>query len=296
MTAKGFESQPSPQFPESSFTYNPLTHTRVLFVRFFQGLFAAAPSGVGAFHWSPHAEETELVISDEEVIQPDVIEKNPAITLARGPIMFQSMGLDDMEQYDMQTGQKTRGMLIPGTMTVNCISRESLESEQLAFFAADHLWILREVMLEQGFFDVGRNIQLGSPSPAGAIIANERGHEFISTAFTVQYMFPRLSTTTPLSRQIVNNIRLSMNMKPKSAVPQMPGPFPPFLPAIPQQETAAPNFAPNAADAPQRNNNVFPNPTNPATSVQVTPIYPRTGSRPASSVVSVPLDRPTVKR
>ena len=93
MAAKIPETRPSPRFPESSFKYNPLMHVRVLFVRFAQGLFAAAPTG--SYHWTADAETTELIITDEETISPDVLQKSPVISFTRGPVQFYSVGMDD---------------------------------------------------------------------------------------------------------------------------------------------------------------------------------------------------------
>lgn len=218
MPGKISRTSGSPGFPGSSFTYGPLRHVRVLFVSFVQGLFAEAPPG--CYRWCEDLQTTEIVIQDSNTLNQDVIGKRPLITFTRGPIQFYSLGLDDLETYDFRSGTKQKGVLIPGTMAINCCSRSDLESEQIAWIVAEHLWLLRELLIRQGFFDIGRSIQIGSPSDAGQIIQNDQGEEWYATAVSVPYQFARLSQFTPLGQQIVRSIdqNLQLNLDSPPAI------------------------------------------------------------------------------
>jgi hypothetical protein len=110
--------------------YNPLRFVREAYVRFIQGLFYMAPKGW--YHWELDLEETEIVVTDENPIKVDTLGKRPCITCTRGPIAMFTLGLDDMLQYDMRTGARKKSILLPGTMSINCCSRVSLEAEQLS--------------------------------------------------------------------------------------------------------------------------------------------------------------------
>lgn len=294
-------------FPSSSFKYTPLRHVRVLFIRFVQGLFHGAPPG--AYHWEADEEKTELLVTNENRLDPEVLMHRPAVSLTRGPIQFYSTGIDDLYKYESDIDRKTKDILVPGTMMLNCLSRSMLESEDLAWIVAEHLWLLRDLLMKAGFFDVGRAIQIGSPSPAGSLVANDQGDEFTVTAITVPYQFARTSSFTPLGQHIVSNIRqeLSLATPPRvySAGPPrgFGGDF-----EVPVQVVACPPppFAPDAADNygrtpdPAGARQVFlpkqPHPLNPAVTVRVRTVRPYgPGVRFPNVGQSVPIPDPCVK-
>lgn len=196
----------------SSFKYTPLQYLRETFALFCQGLFSAAPPG--AYHWDPDIDRTEIVITDENPINAEVVGARPAINLIRGPIRFSSIGLDDLVDYDFRTGKKTKEVFVPGTMSINCCSSNDLESEQVAWIVGEMIWLLRELLLQEGgLFEVGREIGMGSPSPAGSIVANDQGSEWYATTLQVPYQLTRRSAFTPLGREIVQSIEIALSSR-----------------------------------------------------------------------------------
>lgn len=206
MPSKVATTRPNGAFPEDSFKYSPLEHARSLFAGFYQGLFGASP--VGEYHWDEDDQVTEIYISGESTAKAEVIGVRPAITITRSPVQFYSLGLDDMLAFDFKTGKKKKTVLVPGTMVVNCSSRAPLESENIAWVCAEQLWLHREMLMQQGFFEVGRQPGIGSPSPAGTIIAADEGDEWFVTAVTCPYQFYRTSQVTPLGQKIVRDITM----------------------------------------------------------------------------------------
>ena len=196
-------------FEQDSFKYSPLEHVRSLFVSFFQGLFTASPRG--AYHWDENDDLTEIIISSESVIKAEVLGLRPAITFTRSPVQFYTLGMDDMLAYNMATGTKRKAVLVPGTMVVNCSSRVQLESERIAWICAEQLWLHREMLMQRGLFEVGRQPSIGSPSPAGSIISGDQGDEWYVTAVTCPYQFYRTSQFSPLNKQILNSVQLSIS-------------------------------------------------------------------------------------
>jgi hypothetical protein len=194
---------------QSILRYNPLRFVREAYVRFIQGLFHAAPRG--CFHWELDGEDTDIVISDENPIKTDTLGKRPCISCTRAPVSFYTVGLDDMLSYDMKTGARQKTILIPGTMSINCCSRVALEAEQLAWVVAEHLWMLRDTMRHWGFYDVGRNLAIGSPSPPGAIIQNDGGDEWYVVTITSPFQMSRTSQITPLGAAIASSIETTMS-------------------------------------------------------------------------------------
>lgn len=246
MSGKVAETAATPTFPDSSFKYTPLRHVRVLFIRFCQGLFFSAPPG--CYHWEPDNERSEIIITNENKLDPEVINKRPGIHFTRGPVQFYSMGMDDLSALDMSTEQKEKGILVPGTMTLNLVSRVQQETEDLAWVVAEHIWLLRDLLMKAGFFEIGRQPQIGSPSAAGSIVANDAGEEFYATPVTVPWQFARNSKFTPLGKKIVQGISqsLSTSLRPVASLGPAYHPF-----EYPAQVKACPpaSFAPQASDA-----------------------------------------------
>jgi len=204
MPSRLTSTNPLGAIPGSSFKYTPLQHLRWLYCRFIQGLFFGAPRG--AYHWEPSEDMTEIWISDENTLDAEKVGMRPAITITRGPIQFVTLGFDDMLGYSFESGQKRKGVLVPGTMSINCSSRNDLESENLAWIVAENLWMNRDMLMQYGFFEVGRSPSIGSPSAAGSLVQNDNGKEWYVTTVTCPFQFYRTGQLTPLGQQIVAGI------------------------------------------------------------------------------------------
>jgi hypothetical protein len=241
-------------FEADSFKYSPLEHVRSLFAGFLQGLFQASP--LGAYHWIDDDQTTEIYITGEAVAKAEVVGMRPSITLTRSPVQFYSLGLDDMLNFDFRTGKKKKTVLVPGTMIINCCSRAALESERIAWISAEQLWLHREMLMKMGFFEVGRQPAIGSPSPAGSIIQADEGDEWYVTSVSCPYQFYRTSQYTPLGQRVVREITMRLRTETTTVAEQFVTSNghggPPAGPAIgvPYQIEGhlPPPFAPAASD------------------------------------------------
>jgi hypothetical protein len=304
-------TDPSGGFP-SDFKYSPLEHVRSLFVGFYQGLFRAAPSGL--YHWSEDDEQTEIYITDENPVKAVNIGQRPAISFTRGPVSFYSLGLDDMLEYDPRTGQKVKSVLIPGTMTINCSSRVSLESERIAFVCAEQLWLHRELLMKAGFFEIGRQAQIGAPSPAGSIIQADVGDEWYVTSVPCPFQFYRTSMVTPLGAKIIRELALNLRTRMLPVEDQYArigghcGPLESagVEPPVGVHGCPPPPFAPQASDVyghtPRAGEgppvlSVQPHPFNPAQTVVVRGLRPNCPAvrPPGMGGRSIPITTPTVE-
>lgn len=281
MSSRTLNNTGSAGFPESSFRHSPLMHVRWLFVRFAQGLFYYSPPG--NYHWSPDLETTEIVITDENPINIDVVGKRPAMTFTRGPVQFYSLGMDDRLGYRADIDRKTKSVLIPGTMSVNVCSRNDLESEHLAFVFAETLWLLREDLMREGFFEIGRQPQISAPSPAGAIVVGDMADEWFCTTVSCPFQFYRTSAVTPLNKDIANNLRLGFTTRSRTigslGLPAngVNGPFvtsAEFPPSFAPDASDATGGTPNPAGTNEYSLSKQPHPLNPATEVVVRTVYP----------------------
>ncbi len=304
MPLKPTETDPRGAFP-SSFKYTPLQRVRELYVTFVQGLFGFSPRG--QYHWSENPEESEIYISDENPVKAEVAGTRPAISFTRGPVQFYSLGFDDMLGYDYATGQKQKSVLVPGTMTINCSSRNDIESENIAWVVAEHLWLLREMLMKAGFFEIGRQPTVGAPSPAGSIVSNDGGDEWYVTPVTCPFQFYRTSQTTPLGLHILQGINIKLTARLQNVLssgwPSSQG-----RPEVPYQiESSLPESFSSASDARGGTPNPLgpppdlprvPHPLNPSQMVVVKPVRPyQAGLRPPSiGGRPIPLSPSTVEQ
>lgn len=293
-------------FP-GSFKYTPMEALRNLFVGFLQGLFNAAPPG--SYHWDPDPATTNIIIQDEAPVKEEVMQKRPLITITRGPIQFYSFGMDDLLQYDATIDRKTKSILVPGTMTVNCCSRVSIEAENIAWVVAEHIWLLRDLLIRYGLFDTGRQIQLGSPSPAGSLISDDNGDTWVVVPVSVPFQFVRTSSFTPLGKQIIQNIetRFTTGFGPVLQRNAGPPPYnsheqalsvhecpPPSLVSAPDARGATASFSTSPQFLPKQRH-----PLDPAREVTVRTVRPyRPGLRPAVDLRpgAVPIPNPCVEQ
>lgn len=176
---------------------------------FVQGLFAGAQPG--EYHWTPDEQTTEIVIRDENPINVEKIGARPAINFTIGAVQFYSLGMDDMLGYDFKNAKKTKSVLVPGVTTINVSSRTDIEAHNLAWVVSEHIWLLRELLMKEGFFEIGRGINISPPTPAGAVIQGDQGDEWYCSAISVPWQFARQSAFTPLGQNIANSIEATVN-------------------------------------------------------------------------------------
>lgn len=236
-------------FPGSSFTYTPLEHVRTVTIAFIQGLFNGAP--LGDYHWDPEDEKTEIIIRDENPIHVDKYGQRPCINFTMGTSEFYHMGMDDMLEYDFASGKKVKGMLVPGTITANVCARSDIEAHNLAWIVAEHVWLLRELLIAQGFFEIGRGMRITPPSPPGSIVASDSADGWYASSVSIPWQFARKSAFTPLGQQIVRNIcEFVSAVSPKHVESQgWPENNLDHERPISVQECPPESFAPGASDA-----------------------------------------------
>jgi len=190
----GIFSSPNPLV---TWAEQPLLMLRKTALAFLQGLFEIGD--VGCFKWSEDQEATEIYITDEAVIRSEVVGKRPAISVVRGTVAWGKTSLDERQTSDSITGEKTKTDLLSGTLSFNCCSKVDLESEYLAWIVSNSIWLLRDIFLKDTpLHEFGRGNQIGSPSPAGAIVAGDTEGEWINTPVSVSFYFQNSGKVTPL--------------------------------------------------------------------------------------------------
>jgi len=176
---------------------DPLNYMVKAFVAFLQTIFESAP--VGQFHWRPELAETELVITEENPVNLEAIEQKPAISVILGPTRFNGTALDDLLHVSAVDAREIHTDLIPGNVSLNCMSRVPQEARFIAWICARTIWNLRKIFIkETHIHEVGRTITIGSVSPAGALVQGDTEGEWHSVPVSCPFFMQWTDTVTPL--------------------------------------------------------------------------------------------------
>jgi hypothetical protein len=187
---------------------------------FIQGVFEAQDPG--SFKWQESLQDTEIVVTDESPLHLDVVGKRPAIGVVRGPVRWGQTSLDEMQKLDQVTGMKQKTDLLPGTVSINCCSRADLESEYLAWVVANTIWLLRDIFMKYTkIHEFGRGISIGSPSPAGAIVAGDTEGEWICTTVQVPFHLQVYGKITP-KQNLIQAIEMRLSVRGNVQAQQTP--------------------------------------------------------------------------
>lgn len=206
----------APQLEGSSWADNPLEHLVRLCVIFAQELWKEAPKGF--FHWEQDDEHTEMTITDDAPISPDVAEKRPAIVAVRSQTGWAGIGMDQMQELKIRTGERVITDLLSGNVSLNCMSRVKTEAEYIAWVTANHFWILRYILLKNGFHDIGQRIQVMSPTPPGAIINGDTEAEIVSVPVVIPFHFQHTVRVSEEGLSVLKNMELSLQTRAWSVI------------------------------------------------------------------------------
>jgi len=192
-------SIPSADPLEMSWLNDPLNYAIKCFIAFLQTIFEKAPQR--AFHWSSDFKITEIVITEENPVNVESIERKPVISVVEGPVRFSGTSLDEMVKQDATTGEEFHTDLLPGTMSLNCMSRVRQEARFLAWISARTIWNLRKLFIRETYFqEVGRNITIGSVTPAGALVTGDTEGEWHACTVSCPFFLQWSDTVTPLTK------------------------------------------------------------------------------------------------
>jgi hypothetical protein len=286
-------------FPGSSFKYTPLRHIKVLFVNFIQGLFAAAPAN--SYRWTEDEQASEIIIRDETPIHVDMYGQRPCVNFTMGRIQFYSLGMDDLIDYSFCTDAKKKGVLVPGTMSINVCSRSDVEAHDLAWVIGEHIWLLRDLLLREGFFELGRGIDITPPSSPGSIVAADSSDGWSMSSVNVPWQFARTSKFTPLGKNIVNSIETRLQTGAPPYAEFLGWPYSVYGRPTNVQEYMPAAYVPGASDArggtpdpagiQMHELQKVPHPLNPAKMVVVKSVYPYRARQRSASITSISIER-----
>jgi hypothetical protein len=230
MSARVAQGVPQPQGVDD----DPLTYYQRLFCKFLQLLFKTFEKG--GYHWEQDDKNSDIIISADSPIAKETVEKRPAILITRGPVSFSNISLDQfagpilnwadgsvapsdfIPNKNPSTGAKRHTDLSAGTAVYNVISKEDVEAQRLAYFAAKMTRMLKKALLRAGLHRVGEEISIGSVSPPGALVQPD-SNEVKMVSVSVPYYYQETWTITPTNKTLLNGISLALRSEVEAPAP-----------------------------------------------------------------------------
>jgi hypothetical protein len=206
------------------FNFDPLTHFTRIFCKFLQKVFSGFEKG--NYHWSEDEKLTDIVISDQATVAKETVERRPAILVARGPANFSNLSLNQLAgplvgysdintvsqvkpNIDPQAGTERHTDLIAGTMIYNCLSREGLEAQRLAWACGYFTRALKAALLRAGLHRVGEDVGFGGESPPGSLVTPDT-NEIVLVTVSVPFFFQETHTIGPKYKTLLNEVSLAL--------------------------------------------------------------------------------------
>ena len=221
--ARVTEGIPLPQ----GFGEDPLTQYTRLFVRFLQLVFASFEKG--SYQWSPGLLNTDIVIMAESTVAFEVVEKRPAIIVARGPVAMTNIAIDQFAGPVLRDGRLVRNEdadggrrhtdLLSSTMTYNCLSREGLEAQKIAWTAAYATRALKRSLMQAGIHRVGEDLQVGAETAPGSIVQPDT-REIIMVSVSVPFYFQQTWTVAPIDKMLLTKVKLALRSEVGAITPE----------------------------------------------------------------------------
>lgn len=145
------------------------------------------------FHWVKDPAQTKVILDPINKLDFEVVQKRPAVYVARGPIAFNRVAIDDLAEVERGKGILTYAKI--ATCTVSClpVSKEAGEVELLAEEVSDVLNVFTSIIKKDFNF---QKFDLGVISPIGVVQENR---EFFTTPVTVGLQWEEIWTVEQFS-------------------------------------------------------------------------------------------------
>ncbi len=140
---------------------------------FLRWRFSLLPQGAYRFVESDGVDDrSDIHISADVPIRPNIVGQRPAITVFRSAAQFQGLGIGDLGHVDLASGVKMRMDVIPTNLMVAVLSREPVEAEILAFHCLNEISAFRDAIIKEAkiILYLGNRPTVSPPSPAGALV------------------------------------------------------------------------------------------------------------------------------
>lgn len=205
---------------------DPLLAVTRLFVRFLQAVFATFEKG--SYRWCPDQELTDIIISDQGILSQLKAEMRPAIVCQRGPASWANLALDQFKKFDFEQGKRTHTDLMNCTMVYNCLAREGLEAQRIAWAAGYATRTLKRHLLRAALHRVGENIDFSAETSAEEFLPDSGTSTRLVQVY-VPFFFQQTWSMSPVDNLLLKELDLRLTSQLTGPVPDEPPIRPPAL-------------------------------------------------------------------
>lgn len=186
---------------------DPLLHFTKLFVRFLQVVFHSFEKG--SYRWDPDLETTDVVIADQGMLGNSVVEKRPCIIVMRGQASWSNISMDQFKEFDFETGKRTHTDLIACSVVYNCMAKEGLEAQRLAWISSYATRALKRSLMRAGLHRVGENVEMGAETDAGRMLGDSAS-EVVLVPVAVPFFFQDTYSIGPVDNLLLKDLDLRL--------------------------------------------------------------------------------------
>lgn len=196
--------------------FSPLFDVVRHFVGFLKWRFSMAPEGSYRYvempGGAPEEKSTEIFIGADTPVRTQTVGKRPAITIMRSQAVMAGIGIGDKAFTDLATGAKVRMDMIPTNIMINCLSREPVEAEGIAWFVRREISAFRDEICKESqglILYTGSKMMMGPPSPAGSLVdASEFDWSVVVVGIPTYLQIQ--DTMFPLNKKIVRQVNTTL--------------------------------------------------------------------------------------
>jgi hypothetical protein len=202
------EHSVSPGLPEpQGVGEDPLFYFTRLFVKFFQVVFGTFDKG--SYKWDQDPQITDVFITMDRTIAREVNEGRPAIIVERGQASFLNLSIDQFKSFSFDSGKRSHTDLVQASITVNCVAREGLEAQRLAWIAMYATRTLKRHLMRAGLHRVGEDLQVGPEEEAIKIVPDSIQGSVLVRVF-VPFFFQDTWSIAPVDNLLLKQLDLRL--------------------------------------------------------------------------------------
>jgi len=173
---------PCPFTPEE----DPLYAVIRTYLAFLQSSFKQLPEGT--HKWDATEDQTEIIITDQAPVKIESVGRVPHIVSIRGPVQSADLVMDHSQQQSMDGQQRTHRDMLPGSLTLNCIARDGVVAQRIAYIAYWFVKRFRRILLKHPLIhETGRQMMISGETSPGSLVAGDAEPGPIMVSVTVPF-------------------------------------------------------------------------------------------------------------
>jgi hypothetical protein len=204
---------PQPQ----GFGEDPQYYFTGVFIKFLQALFGSFEKG--SYRWDENDETTEIVISMEQTVSRDVVERRPVIRVIPGGTQSANLSLDQFQSHEPTSSRRNHTDLESTSVVFNCLSKAPVEAGRLAHICRMSVRRLKRTLMRTGIHQVGENISMSGIVSPGPIIPDADGEIFM-VAVQVPFYYQDFWSVEPLDKALLTSMDLAVTSAPGTTEPE----------------------------------------------------------------------------